>query len=184
MPQVLRRSCTWIKCWHSREAQGGLSCRKTQHWLHFCSVQHRTLLRGKAAYTWQTALCAESVKYNSCQFASLQSSQDGFSQQRTPLTAAWQSYCNRSLHPECHRLSSLHSGAKTDLEQPLQALLRHRLAQTGWLHLTQFYWELAWELCKYTPGSWSGQRQNHAGKRENHAGALQFLVCDCEKVKK
>lgn len=64
-----------------------------------------------------------------------------------------------------------------------QALLRHRLAQTCWLHLTQFYWKTAWELCKYTPGSWSGQRQNHAGKRENHAGA-QFLVCDCEMVKK
>lgn len=39
-------------------------------------------------------------KYNSCQFSSLQSSQDGFSQHRTPLTAACQCYCNRSLHPE------------------------------------------------------------------------------------
>lgn len=113
MPPVLR-SCTWIKCWHSREAQGGLSCRKMQHWL-LCTTQKTA--QGKAEYTWQHCVLSQ-YKYNSCQLSSLQSSQDGFSQQSTPLTAAWQCYSNRSLHPEWHRLSSLHSGAKTDLEQP------------------------------------------------------------------
>lgn len=85
--------------------------------LLLCTTQ-KTLLRRKAEYTWQTALLSQ-CKYNSCQFSSLQSSLDGFSQQRTPLTAAWQCYCNRPLHPEWHRLFSLHSGAKTDPEQPL-----------------------------------------------------------------
>lgn len=184
MPPILRRSCTWIKCWHSREAQGRLSYRKTQQWLYFCSVQHRRLCSGGKLNTHDRQHCVLSqCKYNSCQFSSLQSSLDGFSQQRTPLTAAWQCYCNRPRQPEWHRLFSLHSGAKTDPEQPLPSsgiaqacpdmliALNPVLLKTG-LRAVQIHF------------SWSGQRQNYAGKRENHAGALQFLVCDCEKVKK
>lgn len=178
MLPVLRRSCTWIKCWHSREAQGGMSCRKTAL-LYFCSVQCRRLCSGGKLNVRDRQHCVLSqCKYNSCQFSSLQSSQDGFSHQRTPLTAAWQHYCNRSLHPEWHTLStpSIQVRRLTWNNLP-QALVRHRLAQTCWLHLTHFYWKVSWELCTYTPGSWSGQTQNHAG-------ALQFLVCDYEEVKK
>lgn len=186
MPPVLRRSCTWIKCWHSREAQGGLSCRKTQHWLYFCSVQHRRLCSGGKLNMHDRQHCVLSqCKYNSCQFSSLQSSQDGFSQQRTPLTAAWQCYCNRSLHPEWHRLSSLHSGAKTDLEQPPPSSGKAQACPDMLIALNPVLLKTGLRAVQVlSPDSWSGQRQNHAGIRENCAGALQFLVCDCGKVKK
>lgn len=113
MPPVLR-SCTWIKCWHSREAQVGWAAGKCST---DCSVQHRRLCSGES-WIHMTALCAESVQVQQLP-AFILAEQPGwlFPTEHT-LTAAWQCYSNRSLHLEWHRLSSLHSGAKTDLEQP------------------------------------------------------------------
>lgn len=118
--------------------------------------------QGKAEYTWQHCVLSQ-CKYNSCQLSSLQSSQDGFSQQSTPwqqpdsVTATDHSTLSDTDSPPSIQVQRL---TWNNLHQ---ALVRHRLAQTCWLHLTQFQ-KLAWELCKDTPSFL--KKQNHAGKRK------------------
>lgn len=153
MPSVLRKSCTWIKCWHSREAQGELSCRKTQPWLYFCSAQDRRLCSGER-WIHMTALCAESVQVQQLP-AFILAEQPGWHFPTENTTDSSLTVLEQQITPPWVTQTPPSIQVQTDLEQPLP---RHRLAQTCWLHLTQFHWKLAWQLCKYTPASWSGQR--------------------------
>lgn len=151
--------------------------------LLLCTMQ-KTLLRGKAEYTTDSIVCWVSASTTAASFH--------------PCRAVRMAFPNREHHwqqPDSVIATDHSTLSDTDSPPSIQvrrltwnnlpqALVRHRLAQTCWLHFSHLDWKVSCELRTYTPGSWSGQRQNHAGKRENHAGALQFLVCDCEEVKR